>query len=133
MLRSPVLALLGVGVVLSVLAVSCSSFDSSKCCAPQPDAGACGTFFTACVHACGETDTSEAAATCGNGSTGPIYSCAGSLTPAVNCPASGWSATLPCGPWPDGYACGSGCAACVMGLWSCAPCGDSGTVIVSTH
>jgi hypothetical protein len=51
----------------------------------------------------------------------------------VSCPQSGWSTTLPCGPWPAGYDCGSGCAACVKGLWSCAPCGDSGTVSVSAH
>jgi hypothetical protein len=51
----------------------------------------------------------------------------------VGCPQSGWSTTLPCGPWPAGYDCGSGCATCVQGLWSCAPCGDSGTVSVPAH
>ncbi|HEY4393092.1 MAG TPA: hypothetical protein VGP64_03475 [Polyangia bacterium] len=121
-------------LLLSVLDVSCSSFGSPQCCAPQPDAGVCGTSFTACVHTCGETDTSEAtAATCGEGSTGASYSCAAPLVPAVSCPASGWSTALPCGPWPNGYDCGSGCAACVQGLWDCAPCGDSGTVSVSAH
>ena len=127
MLRSTTLTLSGLALLLAVLGPSCSTFDSSKCCLVPPDASGSGVCdsanFTACVHACGETDTSETtAATCGDG----VYSCAGSLKPAVSCPQGGWSATLPCGPWVDGYDCGSGCALCVQGLWRCGTCVDAG-------
>ena len=127
MLRSPVLGLSAFTLLLVLLAVSCSVFDSSKCCLVPPDASGSGVCdsarFTACVHACGEANPSEAtAATCANG----VYTCGGSTTPAVSCPQSGWSATLPCGPWVSGHDCGGGCALCDQGLWTCGPCADAG-------
>jgi hypothetical protein len=126
MLRWPLLAFRGFALLVGVLALACSSFDGSKCCEIPPDAsgsGGCDSArFTACVHACGETDSSEAtAASCANG----VYSCSGSTVPAVSCPQSGWAATLPCGPWVSGYDCGSQCALCEQGLWTCGPCADA--------
>ncbi len=80
--------------------------------------------FTACVHACGESDTTEStAATCSAG----VYSCDNSTIPAVACPQSGWSAALACGPWVSGYDCGLQCGVCVKGLWTCGPCPDAAT------
>ena len=129
MLRAPVLALFGFALLLAALGPSCDT--GSKCCQLPPGGGngyasnrPCDSnLFTACVHACGETDSSEAtAATCANG----VYTCSAPTVPAASCPQSGWSATLPCGPWVSGYDCGAQCGACVQGLWTCAPCSDAG-------
>ena len=80
--------------------------------------------FTACVHTCGESNTTEStAATCSAG----VYSCDNSTIPAVACPSSGWSAALACGPWVSGHDCGLQCGVCVKGLWTCAPCPDAAT------
>ncbi|HVV51824.1 MAG TPA: hypothetical protein VHO06_19305 [Polyangia bacterium] len=126
MRRAPVLALLGFAL-LAALGLSCGN-GGSKCCQVPPgntsaDAHACDSaYFTACVHACGETDTTEAtAASCANG----VFTCDGSTIPAVSCPSSGWTAHLPCGPWVSGYDCGAGCAICADGLWTCGACGDA--------
>jgi hypothetical protein len=120
MLRSPVLALLGFAILLAALDVAC---DASKCCEVPPPSGTCDSSrFTACVHSCGETTSSEpTAAACANG----VYSCSNSTFPAVSCPTNGWSASLPCGPWVDGYDCGAQCAVCDQGLWTCGACGDA--------
>jgi hypothetical protein len=123
MRRWPVLALLGFAALLATVGPSCGS---SKCCGTGNASGgtrSCDSnLFTACVHACGEADSSEAtAATCANG----IYTCNDSTIPAVSCPTSGWSATLPCGPWVSGYDCGAQCAVCDQGLWTCRACPDA--------
>jgi hypothetical protein len=114
-------------VVIAAVGLSC---DASKCCLLPPgsssDAGnVCNSaFFTACVHACGESDSSEPiAASCSAG----VYSCENSTIPAVACPSSGWSAALACGPWVSGHDCGLQCGVCVKGLWTCAPCPDAAT------
>ncbi|HXU62971.1 MAG TPA: hypothetical protein VN962_14785 [Polyangia bacterium] len=128
MCRSPVLALFGFALLcFAALGPSC---DSSKCCyLPPSDAGGtsrpcASNLFTACVHACGETASSEStAATCANG----IYTCNDATFPAVGCPQSGWSAALPCGPWVSGYDCGAQCAVCDQGLWTCGACPDAAT------
>jgi hypothetical protein len=127
MRRSPVLALAFLGFALLVAALG-PSCDSSKCCALPPSATdpanrPCDSnLFTACVHSCGETNSSEpTAATCANG----VYTCNESI-PAVACPQSGWSSALPCGPWVDGYDCGAQCAVCDQGLWTCGACRDAG-------
>jgi hypothetical protein len=130
MRRSPVLVSLVVVAVLVVAAVGLSCNDGSKCCALPPGStsttgNVCDSAsFTACVHACGESDTTEStAATCSAG----VYSCDNSTIPAVACPTSGWSAALSCGPWVSGHDCGSQCGVCVKGLWTCAPCPDAAT------
>jgi hypothetical protein len=129
MLRSTTLSLFGFTLLLAALGPSCDS--GSKCCEVPPGNGNAAassrpcdsTLFTACVQACGETDSSEpTAATCANG----VYTCGGSTVPALGCPQNGWSATLPCGPWVSGYDCGSQCALCDQGLWTCGPCADAG-------
>lgn len=129
MRRSPVLALLGFAILFGALGASC---DGSKCCEAPPGSGnASGTsrpcdsnLFTACVHACGEADTSEStAATCANG----VYTCNDSTIPALSCATSDWSAALPCGPWVSGYDCGAQCAVCDQGLWTCGACADAAT------
>jgi len=123
----PVLVSLIFAFLLAAIGPSC---DGSKCCAlPPSDASntmnVCDSaFFTACVHSCGESNTTETtAATCSAG----VYSCDNSTIPAVACPQSGWSATLACGPWVSGHDCGSQCGVCVKGLWTCAPCPDAAT------
>jgi hypothetical protein len=126
---SPVLVSLLVLAVLVVAGVGLSC-DSSKCCLLPPGDGSTtgkvcdSASFTACVHACGESDTTEStAATCSVG----VYSCDNSTIPAVACPSSGWSAALACGPWVSGHDCGPQCGVCVKGLWTCAPCPDAAT------
>jgi len=119
--------------VLAFLALGCSSNTPSS----QPgDGGAessvngtvCGdsSFFTACVRACGEADTSEStAAHCVDG----MYQCDAPLIPAAACDANTWTVPrLPCGPWVAGYDCGQTCAICdaVRG-WSCGACPDAST------
>lgn len=87
---------------------------------------ACGdsAFFTACVHACGESDDSEPTpAAC----VGGHFHCVEPLVPASDCPAGSWTSTrLPCGPWPGTYNCGAGCAVCdVTQVWTCGRCSDA--------
>jgi hypothetical protein len=125
---SPVLvSLVLFSLVAGGVGLSC---DGSKCCDLPPGSSAqTGTVcdsasFTACVHSCGESDTTEStAASCSAG----VYSCQNSTIPAVACPASGWSAALACGPWVSGHDCGLQCGVCVKGLWTCAPCPDAAT------
>jgi hypothetical protein len=124
---APVLVSLAVVAVVAALGLSC---DGSKCCQLPPGSGSntgnvCNSaFFTACVHACGEADSSEpTAATCSAG----VYSCDNSTIPAVACPQSGWSAALACGPWVSGHDCGLQCGVCVNGLWTCGACPDAAT------
>jgi hypothetical protein len=128
MRRFPVLASSLFAILVAALAPSCDT--GSKCCG-GPSGYTVGTnrscasnLFTACVHACGETDSSEpTAASCANG----VYTCDNSTIPALACPSSGWSATLPCGPWVSGYDCGAQCAVCDQGLWTCGACADAAT------
>lgn len=103
--------------------------DSMSSGPPGTDAGgvvsgktACGDsrFFTACVHECGETASSEPdVASC----VGGFFQCAPPLTPASDCPPGSWtSPRLACGPWPGNYNCGAGCAVCdATGTWTCGP------------
>ncbi len=125
---SPVLVSLVVVAVLVATGVGLSCADS-KCCYLPPGSTTTGNVcdsasFTACVHTCGESDTTEStAATCSAG----VYSCDNSTIPAVSCPSSGWSAALACGPWVTGHDCGLQCGVCVKGLWTCAPCPDAAT------
>ena len=110
------------GVMFVALAALGPSCDSSKCCLVMPTGICDSNHFTACVQTCGETNASEpTAASCDRG----VYSCSNSTFPAVSCPASGWSATLPCGPWVDGRDCGAQCAVCDQGLWTCGACPDA--------
>ncbi len=126
MRRSPVLALLGFALLFAALGLSCDS--GSKCCSP-PSGVTVGTnrscdsnLFTDCVHSCGETASSEpTAASCANG----VYTCGDSTIPALACPQSGWSSALPCGPWVSGHDCGTQCAVCDQGLWTCGACADA--------
>ena len=124
---SPVLICLILGVVLASIGSSCGV--SGCCILPPGDASpttnVCDSAsFTACVHACGESDSTEStAASCSAG----VYSCNNSTIPAVSCPSGGWSAALSCGPWVSGYDCGQQCGVCVKGLWTCAPCPDAAT------
>jgi hypothetical protein len=115
------------GLAAAGVGLSC---DASKCCdLPPGSRSQTGTVcdsasFTACVHSCGESNTTEStAATCSAG----VYSCDNSTIPAVACPSNGWSAALACGPWVSGYDCGAQCGVCVKGLWTCAPCPDAAT------
>ncbi len=113
----PLRLVLGVALVV----VGCDGNASSS----QPAGTPCGdsSFFTACVHSCGETNDSEAvAATC----TGGKYHCDAPLIPAAACDPSGWTVSrLPCGPWVAGYDCGQSCAVCdVTRGWTCAACPD---------
>ena len=124
---SPVLFSLVFAVLLAAICPSC---DQSKGCALPPGDSSNTTnvcdsaYFTACVHACGESDTTEStAATCSAG----VYSCYTSTIPAVACPQTSWTAALACGPWVSGYDCGLQCGTCVKGLWTCAPCPDAAT------
>jgi len=124
---SPVLLSLVLVVVLAAVGPSC---DQSKCCALPPGDGSTTTnvcdsaSFTACVHACGESNTTETtAATCSAG----VYSCDNSTIPAVACGQGSWTTALACGPWVTGYDCGLQCGVCVKGLWTCAPCPDAAT------
>jgi hypothetical protein len=125
------LASYGAPFLLAVLlvAIGPACLPGSKCCdAPPgstPAANVCDSAsFTACVHACGESDTTEStAATCAAG----VYSCDNSTIPAVSCPSNGWSAALACGPWVSGHDCGLQCGVCIKGLWTCAPCPDAAT------
>jgi hypothetical protein len=123
---SPILVSFLLAVLLAAISPAC--IPGSKCCDPQPgDASntpkACDSaYFTACVHACGESDTTEStAASCSAG----VYSCDNSTIPAVACPQGGWSAALACGPWVSGHDCGQQCGVCVKGLWTCGPCPDA--------
>jgi hypothetical protein len=119
-------SLMGI-LLLAPVGLSC---DGSKCCELPPGSGSTtgnvcdSAYFTACVHACGESNSAEStAATCSAG----VYSCGNSTIPAVACPSGDWSATLSCGPWVSGYDCGLQCGVCVNGLWTCAPCPDAAT------
>jgi hypothetical protein len=90
------------------------------------DTTACGSssFFTACVHACGETTASETtAARCVDGK----YQCDAPLVPATACGPGAWTAPrLACGPWVAGYDCGQGCAVCDASRgWTCGECPDA--------
>ena len=123
---SPVFVAFLLAVLLAALGPAC--IPGSKCCEPPPGdtsntTNSCNSaFFTACVHACGETDSTEStAATCSAG----IYSCDNSTIPAVACPQTGWSAALACGPWVSSHDCGLQCGVCVKGLWTCGPCPDA--------
>lgn len=118
-----------VALLLALLAAGGSACNTgSKCCDLRP-ADASNTtnvcdsaFFTACVHACGESNSTETtAATCSAG----VYSCDNSTVPAVACAQSSWTSTLACGPWVSGYDCGLKCGLCVKGLWTCGPCPDA--------
>jgi len=127
MRRSPVfVSFVFIALLAAAVGLSC---DASKCCALPPGStpvtNVCDSAsFTACVHACGESDTTEpTAATCSAG----VYSCDNSTIPAVACPSNGWSAALSCGPWVSGHDCGSQCGVCVKGLWTCAACPDAAT------
>jgi hypothetical protein len=127
MRASPILAPFLLAALLAAIGPGCPD---SKCCAPPPGSTSnppqvCDSAsFTACVHACGESDTTEStAATCSAG----VYSCDNSTIPAVACPQSGWTAALACGPWVTGHDCGLQCGVCVKGLWTCAPCPDAAT------
>lgn len=93
--------------------------------APESRASDC-QGFTACVHACGESNQEEAiAATCANG----IYSCPSPLIPAAFCGAGSWpsGAFAGCGPWPQGYDCTCR-SVCDQGYWTCpaSACIDAG-------
>jgi hypothetical protein len=125
---APVLVSFLLVILLAALGPAC--FSGSKCCEATPGStsnttNVCNSaFFTACVHACGESDTTEStAATCAAG----VYSCDNSTLPAVACAQSGWSAALACGPWVTGYDCGLQCGVCVNGLWTCGACPDAAT------
>jgi hypothetical protein len=129
MRRSSVLGTFSL-ILAALLAVIGPACDASKCCALPPGSSSntgnvCDSAsFTACVHSCGESDTTEStAATCSAG----VYSCDNSTIPAVACPQSGWTAALACGPWVTGYDCGLQCGLCVKGLWTCGPCPDAAT------
>jgi hypothetical protein len=122
---SPVFVSFLLAVLLVAIGPACPG---SKCCDPPPGNTSStpkvcdSAFFTACVHSCGESDSSEpTAATCSAG----VYSCDNSTIPAVACPQSGWSAALACGPWVSGHDCGPQCGVCVKGLWTCGPCPDA--------
>ena len=119
---SSVLFSLVLAVLLAAIGPSC---DGSKCCALPPGDGSNSTnvcdsaSFTACVHSCGESDTTETkAATCSAG----VYSCDNSTIPAVACGQGAWTTTLACG-----HDCGLQCGVCVKGLWTCGPCPDAAT------
>ena len=114
-------------VLLAAIGQAC---DGSKCCELPPGStsnptNVCNSaFFTACVHACGESDTTETtAATCSAG----VYSCNNSTIPAVACGQSSWTTALSCGPWVPGYDCGLQCGVCVNGLWTGGACPDAAT------
>jgi hypothetical protein len=103
-----------------------SGDDGSAESSPDTNRTACGdsAFFTACVHACGETaDRESTAARCVAG----LYECDAPLVPATDCGAGAWTVPrLPCGPWVDGYDCGVGCAVCdVSRGWTCGGCPDA--------
>jgi hypothetical protein len=124
---SPILVFLVVVALAGIAAVGLSC-DVPTCCSGPPGSSSnngnvCDSAsFTACVHACGESDSTEStAATCSAG----VYSCDNSTIPAVACPQSGWTAALACGPWVTGYDCGLQCGVCVKGLWTCGPCPDA--------
>jgi hypothetical protein len=78
--------------------------------------------FTACVHACGETnDREDFAATCAADGT---LRCPAGTTPAATCP-NPWPGNG-CGPWVNGYDCFTTSAVCLDGLfWTC-PGPDAG-------
>jgi hypothetical protein len=125
MRRSPVLVSFLLAVLLAAIGTGCPG---SKCCDPPPGSTSktskvCdGAYFTACVHACGESDTTEStAATCSAG----VYSCDNSTIPAVACGQASWTTALACGPWVSGHDCGLQCGLCVKGLWTCGPCPDA--------
>jgi hypothetical protein len=115
-----------------VVAAACGT-DASRARHPPADSAASevggtackdSSFFTACVHACGETDESEpTAAECVAG----YFRCAEPFVPASDCPAGSWtSPRLACGPWPGNYNCGSGCAVCdATQAWTCGTCPDA--------
>lgn len=124
---SPVVIPLVLAVLLAAIGSSC---DASKCCTLPPSDSSSSmnvcdsAFFTACVHSCGETNTTETtAATCSAG----VYSCDNSTIPAVACAQTSWTTALACGPWVSGYDCGLQCGTCVKGLWTCGPCPDAAT------
>jgi len=110
-----------VAVVWLLAMGACSSSRAESTGTPCGDS----SFFTACVHECGEAAENEpAAAACVQGR----FTCEAPLTPASDCPAGSWTSTrLPCGPWPGGYDCGLGCAVCdPTGAWTCGSCSDAG-------
>ncbi len=122
---SPVLFSLAFAALIAAIGPSC---DESKCCELPPGDSSNTTnvcdsaFFTACVHSCGESNTTETtAATCSAG----VYSCDNSTIPAVACAQTSWTAALACGPWVTGHDCGPQCGVCVKGLWTCGPCPDA--------
>ena len=123
---SPVFACLIFAIFLVAIGPSCGV---SGCCSlPPPGDGSstanvCNSaFFTACVHSCGESNTTETvAATCSGG----VYSCDNSTIPAVACGQGSWTTALTCGPWVSGHDCGQQCGLCVKGLWTCGPCPDA--------
>jgi hypothetical protein len=123
---SPVLVSLIFAVLLAALGSSC--LPGSKCCDAPPGSTSNTTnvcdsaSFTACVHACGESNAMETtAATCSAG----VYSCDNSTIPAVACAQSSWTTALACGPWVSGHDCGPQCGICVKGLWTCGSCPDA--------
>jgi hypothetical protein len=114
------LLLIGCGGNSAAVSSADGSSESSANGTPCGDS----SFFTACVHACGETNDSEdAAARC----VGGRYQCDPPLIAATACDASVWTVPrLACGPWVTGYDCGQGCAVCDAGRgWTCGACPDA--------